>query len=135
MTTFIGALQGLTNKEPWTENAICAQADPEVWFPEQGRTAAEARRICANCPVAVECLEYALKHNIGHGVWGGFSERERNTMKREPQRLPGFCRNDHNLLEVGMDANGACRQCRRDRWDRYRDRRRLGLVPPKRRVS
>jgi WhiB family redox-sensing transcriptional regulator len=36
-----------------------------------------ARRICASCPVQHECLEYALRNRIDHGVWGGCSERER----------------------------------------------------------
>jgi WhiB family redox-sensing transcriptional regulator len=37
----------------------------------------KARKICAGCPVASTCLEYALEHRNEHGVWGGCSERER----------------------------------------------------------
>jgi hypothetical protein len=31
------------------EQAVCGQADPDAWFPDQGRTVATARRICAAC--------------------------------------------------------------------------------------
>ena len=36
-----------------------------------------ARKICVDCPVIEQCLEYALDERIEHGVWGGCSERER----------------------------------------------------------
>ena len=36
-----------------------------------------AKRLCVNCAVRSECLEYALRNRIDHGVWGGTSERER----------------------------------------------------------
>jgi hypothetical protein len=42
----------------------------------------EAQGVCAGCSVREECLEYALKHNIEHGVWGGTSERERRRIAR-----------------------------------------------------
>jgi WhiB family redox-sensing transcriptional regulator len=39
-----------------------------------------ARRVCADCPVGDVCLQYALDHQIEHGVWGGASERARRRM-------------------------------------------------------
>jgi hypothetical protein len=42
----------------------------------------QAQKVCASCPVRVECLEYALTHRIEHGVWGGASERERRRILR-----------------------------------------------------
>jgi WhiB family redox-sensing transcriptional regulator len=41
-----------------------------------------AQKICAECPVAEACLEYALANHIDHGVWGGASERERRRILR-----------------------------------------------------
>ena len=42
----------------------------------------EAKRICADCPVRIECLNYALRRDERYGVWGGMSERERRRLKR-----------------------------------------------------
>ena len=61
----------------WQDDALCAQVDPEVFFPEKGGSTRSAKEICGMCPVAAECLEYALLHDERHGIWGGKSERER----------------------------------------------------------
>ena len=37
-----------------------------------------AKRICANCDVRQECLEYAVTTNENHGIWGGQTEDERH---------------------------------------------------------
>lgn len=50
--------------------------------PRRAGAQKEGKRICAGCPVAAQCLEYALSHDERFGVWGGFSERERRQMKR-----------------------------------------------------
>ena len=61
----------------WQERSLCAQTDPEAFFPEKGGSTREAKRICTSCEVRRDCLEYALANRIEHGVWGGCSERER----------------------------------------------------------
>lgn len=66
----------------WREYALCAQADPEAFFPEKGGSVAEAKRVCARCPVQAACLDYALRNNERFGVWGGTSEPERRRMLR-----------------------------------------------------
>ncbi len=66
----------------WQERALCAQTDPEAFFPEKGGSTREAKRICAGCEVRSECLEYALEHDERFGIWGGLSERERRKLKR-----------------------------------------------------
>jgi WhiB family redox-sensing transcriptional regulator len=67
---------------PWASEAKCLNADPDVFFPEKGGSTREAKRICAECPVRVECLEYALEEDERFGIWGGMSERERRKLKR-----------------------------------------------------
>ena len=69
-------------EEDWQERALCAQTDPEVFFPEKGHTSTDAKRVCSRCEVKTECLEYALGHNEKFGIWGGLSERERRKLKR-----------------------------------------------------
>jgi len=67
---------------PWQEEALCAQTEPEAFFPEKGGSTREAKRICGRCDVRGECLEYALAHEERFGIWGGLSERERRRLKR-----------------------------------------------------
>jgi WhiB family redox-sensing transcriptional regulator len=72
----------------WQDRALCAQTDPEAFFPEKGGSTREAKRVCRGCEVRAECLEYALEHDERFGIWGGLSERERRRLKREP--IPGL---------------------------------------------
>lgn len=69
----------------WQERALCAQTDPEAFFPEKGGSTREAKRVCSSCEVRVECLEYALMHDERFGIWGGLSERERRKLKQLKQ--------------------------------------------------
>ncbi len=68
--------------ELWQEKALCAQTDPEAFFPEKGGSTREAKRICQGCEVRDACLEYALANDERFGIWGGLSERERRRLKR-----------------------------------------------------
>ena len=67
---------------PWMLHARCRDLPPAAFFPSDGVGVEVARRYCAECPVKMECLEYALEHRIDHGVWGGTSERERRRIAR-----------------------------------------------------
>ena len=66
----------------WQEDALCAQTDPEAFFPEKGGSTRDAKRICAQCNVRSECLEYALNNDERFGIWGGLSERERRRLRK-----------------------------------------------------
>jgi WhiB family transcriptional regulator, redox-sensing transcriptional regulator len=66
----------------WQERALCAQTDPEAFFPEKGGSTREAKRVCLACEVRSECLEYALANDERFGIWGGLSERERRRVKK-----------------------------------------------------
>jgi WhiB family transcriptional regulator, redox-sensing transcriptional regulator len=68
--------------QSWQERALCAETDPEAFFPEKGGSAREAKRICTGCEVRAECLEYALANDERFGIWGGLSERERRRLHR-----------------------------------------------------
>jgi WhiB family redox-sensing transcriptional regulator len=69
-------------EDQWQERALCAQTDPEAFFPEKGGSTREAKRICMGCEVRDACLDYALAHDERFGIWGGLSERERRRLKR-----------------------------------------------------
>lgn len=42
----------------WHIDALCAQTDPELFYPEKGGTTKPAKDICGTCTVRAECLEY-----------------------------------------------------------------------------
>jgi WhiB family redox-sensing transcriptional regulator len=72
--------------EPWITGAKCAglagAVAAEIFFPSRGTSLAPARAICGTCPVREDCLDFALRTGQHHGVWGGYSERERRGMRR-----------------------------------------------------
>jgi WhiB family redox-sensing transcriptional regulator len=65
----------------WQRDALCAQVDPEIFFPEKGASTLDAKRVCAGCPVRAQCLAAALERGERFGVWGGLAERERRVMR------------------------------------------------------
>jgi WhiB family transcriptional regulator, redox-sensing transcriptional regulator len=67
----------------WTEDALCAQTDPEAFYPEKGGSTREAKRICMSCDVREPCLDAAIERDERFGIWGGLSERERRKIKRQ----------------------------------------------------
>lgn len=78
--------------EDWRNEAICNQTD---FFPEKGGTTAPAKKICLDCPVRAECLQYALDHDERFGIWGGLSERERRRLKRGETVTPAIRGHKH----------------------------------------
>ena len=75
------------NDESWVAQALCAQTDPDAFFPEMGASPKVGKRVCVGCDVRGECLEYALKHDEQFGIWGGLTVRERRRLAR-PQGAP-----------------------------------------------
>ncbi|MGH8903980.1 MAG: WhiB family transcriptional regulator [Egibacteraceae bacterium] len=75
----------------WRAKAACLDMDTEAFFPTGVTGAAlaqieQAKAICQRCPVATPCLEWALATHQDAGVWGGLTEDERRTLRRERQR-------------------------------------------------
>jgi WhiB family redox-sensing transcriptional regulator len=64
----------------WRDEALCREADPEIFFPESGGTATQARKVCDRCPVRAECLEFALERREIHGIYAGLTTAERNAI-------------------------------------------------------
>ncbi|MDO4898316.1 MAG: WhiB family transcriptional regulator [Rothia sp. (in: high G+C Gram-positive bacteria)] len=67
----------------WQADALCAQTDPEAFFPEKGGSTRDAKRVCNECPVREACLEYAMENDERFGIWGGLSERERRRLRKQ----------------------------------------------------
>lgn len=71
-----------TSNQTWMDDASCAQIAPDDWFPEKGELSKEVRRICAACPVRLQCLEYALRNEEQFGIWGGHSAVELRKLRK-----------------------------------------------------
>ena len=54
----------------WMSVGKCRDLSPTIFFPSDGVGVQAAQRICAECPVADQCLQYALDERVDHGVWG-----------------------------------------------------------------
>ncbi|MDH3307302.1 MAG: WhiB family transcriptional regulator [Acidimicrobiia bacterium] len=72
----------------WRDLAACVEHDPDLFFPAgetgpAGDQIAAAKRICADCPVALDCLYYAVTTGQRSGVWGGTDENERRMLRRK----------------------------------------------------
>ena len=67
----------------WAEEALCAQTDPDLFFPEKGGSTREAKAICEACPVTAQCLAFALDNCEPFGIWGGVSERARRSLRTD----------------------------------------------------
>lgn len=85
----------------WRRQAACRDEDPELFFPvgTSGPAllqVAEAKSVCARCPVLAECLTWALETGEDAGVWGGLDEDERRALRRR-QSAP----------QVALEADGA----------------------------
>ena len=113
----------MTPREPWQEQAICPSVDPEIFHVDKGGSTRAAKRVCFRCPVRLDCLTHALKHDEKFGIWGGLSpgERERVLRGASPAQF-SRCRNGHELPVEGIDSNGNCRRCVSERADRERVR-------------
>lgn len=89
----------------WRAQAVCAQVDPELFFPEADRgpvfeaQVVAAKRVCAGCPVRAECLSFALGA-LSYGIAGGLTPEERRGLRRPgPDRLVA-------LVETARTAAG-----------------------------
>ncbi len=76
------------SEDLWQAKAACRGPQSVVFFPpshferkdEKAAREARAKAICATCPVTRECLDYALRIQEPHGIWGGLNEVERRQL-------------------------------------------------------
>lgn len=66
----------------WQDDALCAQVAGDMFFPEQGGSAASAMAICAACPVRAQCLQFALDNHITEGIFGGMPPIKRRKYRQ-----------------------------------------------------
>lgn len=126
-----GSAWGLDTEpaDSWQERGLCAETDPEAFFPEKGGSTREAKRICQGCEVRRECLDYALANDERFGIWGGLSERERRALKHSLPTPPGanrpkvHCRNCQVRIIITTNMGPTPEYCSRVCADMFRARR------------
>jgi WhiB family transcriptional regulator, redox-sensing transcriptional regulator len=79
----------------WQDRAACRGTNARLFFgPDNERPQdrevreARAKAICALCPVREQCLDYALRNAVKHGIWGGLTTEERTRERR--RRIRGL---------------------------------------------
>lgn len=80
----------LYQDEPWMDDAACRGSVAETgsyddfFQRKDGSTTASVARskyeLCADCPVAFECFDYAARIEAVGGVWGGMDPDPRRRM-------------------------------------------------------
>jgi WhiB family transcriptional regulator, redox-sensing transcriptional regulator len=143
------SLDSVIRPPEWMIDGLCAQVDPEAFFPEKGGQTKPAKSICnGGCPVKAECLAYALERGERFGIWGGLSERERRKLERAAEvaapapslvaeRAPKVRRTAEHGTTGGYQAHyrrgeKPCAPCQQADTQRQRARRqRSGLAPRK----
>ena len=83
MTHLAGASGGSWD---WRDRAACRHHDPDLFFPEGTgdpvrRQVDQAKLVCQSCPVQTQCLSFALRHSLAHGIWGGATGEERHALR------------------------------------------------------
>ncbi|MFB6813071.1 WhiB family transcriptional regulator [Streptomyces sp. NPDC056347] len=88
----------------WMDSALCAQTDPEIWFPEgSGASSRAAQRVCATCPVIAECGEHAQQvedasEGRRYGAWAGLTASART------RQAPARDHRDRQILALAAQG-------------------------------
>lgn len=109
---------------PDLAGALCAQlADPELFFPKKGESLDPALEVCAECPVRLACLEYAMANPVA-GIWGGTSHKQRVDLAHRQGQPYNYSSGVTDAARVGVQPaslrrrdlrEGAVRKTARDR--------------------
>lgn len=73
----------------WMLKAACTEADPELFYPEEGQRAytseqtQKAVAVCRRCPVVFECLKWAFETGDTYAILGGRTPNQRSRIRRE----------------------------------------------------
>lgn len=85
----------------WRQQAPCRGSSQELFFPDRGDSTREAKALCHDCLVRLDCLEDAIANNERFGIWGGLPERTRRRVK--------------HLMQNGWDIKEALSQVEEER--------------------
>ena len=84
MTTNVADITDTVSQPQWRNRAACASLPDSMFFLAGDDFAGmkEAKKVCADCPVKAECLEFAILTNQSLGIWGETTPNERRQIRR-----------------------------------------------------
>ncbi len=78
----------------WQYQGACRELPTEMFFhpdgergPRRANREANAKAVCAACPVIEACRRHALTVQEPYGIWGGLSEDDRLAIIAQSERL------------------------------------------------
>ena len=84
----MSGLDDLLQRPAWHARAACRGMDLRIFFTVSHEDVhLDAARACAACPVAAECLDYAIASNA-NGTWAGTTENTRRALRRSAPDAP-----------------------------------------------
>jgi WhiB family redox-sensing transcriptional regulator len=107
----------------WFAQAACSLETADLFFPATGESRQPAKNVCGGCPVAEECLQYAVDEDIPYGTWGGKTAGQRSRTRlagprRRRQRdncMKGLHPMTGSNVRILGDGKRACDACYRAR--------------------
>ncbi len=116
----------------WPRRAACKDKPAQWWFPEGGMSPDAAIRVCFECPVREECLQFALTTNQSDGIWGGLEIRERLRQRQYRVIYCNYCGKTFTWLPIGGNhpkfCSSSCRRSSRAKTESLARQRRLGRL-------
>lgn len=101
--------------EPWVEDAACkgiSNSSKQLFFAGQLQQQA-ANLFCSRCPVTWKCFSYAVRLNMGEGLWGGIPQWDRRQMLRKYHgKLDKFMQIDHARRVTELKVRAAAKKAR-----------------------
>jgi len=71
----------------WQQQGLCREVTSDIFFYEEQKRGedkrtriSQARAVCSICPVKQKCLDFSIRTNQSHGMWGGLTQEERREL-------------------------------------------------------
>lgn len=118
----------------WRKEAACLGMPLDLFFPKQKWDAENVpnaiRQICNACPVAMDCLEYALSLDTNVGIWAATTPRQREAIRKYRAQLQGEpkCGTMDKYRLHRKRKEKPCRECQNAANQYEANRRRGGYI-------
>lgn len=73
-------VESLTSQ--WMQEGSCRNTTIFIVLADTKSEKEQSKKVCRDCTVKSECLDYALANNE-QGIWGGTTDKDRRNIKRQ----------------------------------------------------